>query len=160
MVILRKKLAGISERSLERFTRRAQHAAGLEGEVNVLVTGTTEIRRLNRRFRDQDKATDVLSFPSADGLSAGDIAICAEISAANARRLGHSPSEELQILILHGMLHLAGYDHQRDGGEMAREEQRLRRALSLPVSLIERSRDGTGPAGKVGERARHRRRRT
>ncbi|HEV8523777.1 MAG TPA: rRNA maturation RNase YbeY [Terriglobales bacterium] len=160
MVILRKKLAGISRRALEHFARRARRAAGLKGEVNVLVTGSAEIRRLNRRFRKKDEPTDVLSFPAADGISAGDIAISSEIGAVNARRLGLSPAEELKILILHGMLHLAGYDHERDQGAMARQEQRLRRALGLPSSLIERSRDGTPPTADGGVRARRRRRRT
>ena len=119
-----------------------------------------EIRRLNRRFRQMDKATDVLSFPATDGFSAGDIAISADVGAANARRLGLSPAEELKILILHGMLHLAGYDHERDQGAMARQEQRLRRALGLSMSLIERSGDGTRPATDARVRARRRGRRT
>jgi len=97
---------------------------------------------LNRRFRGKDKATDVLSFP-AEGLGAGgwagDVAISADIASQNARALGHSPVEEIKILALHGILHLAGFDHENDRGQMAREEARLRRLLRLPVSLIERS---------------------
>ena len=65
------------------------------------------------------------------GYLAGDLAISAEIAARNARRLGHSAADELKILILHGLLHLAGHDHETDGGEMARKEARLRRALGL-----------------------------
>lgn len=160
MVILRNKLRGISRQALERFARRAQRAAGLKGEVNVLVTGSMEIRRLNRRFRQMDKATDVLSFPAADGFSAGDIAISCDVGAANARRLGHDLVEELKILILHGMLHLSGYDHERDRGEMASQERRLRQALGLPGSLAERSRDDTRPAAGTRARARRRRRPT
>jgi probable rRNA maturation factor len=114
----------------------------LRGEVNVLVTSSAELRQLNRRFRGKNKSTDVLSFPAASGLMddlAGDVAISAEIAAKNAALLRHSTAAEVRILALHGVLHLAGYDHERDHGEMARKEQRLRRSLGLPVGLIERS---------------------
>ena len=91
----------------------------------------------------------MLSFPPmtdfADGL-AGDVAISQEIATKNARAIGHAPAEEIKILALHGVLHLAGYDHESDNGEMAREENRLRRKLGLPVGLIERS--GKTPARK------------
>ncbi len=143
MVILRHPIAGVSQAALERFAARARRAAGLRGEVNVLVTGDGEVRRLNRQFRHQDKPTDVLSFPGLDRELAGDIAISAATASRNAKRLGHTTAEELKVLLLHGLLHLAGYDHERDRGEMARKEQRLRRDLGLPVSLIERS-NGTG----------------
>ncbi|HYN15247.1 MAG TPA: rRNA maturation RNase YbeY, partial [Terriglobales bacterium] len=87
----------------------------------------------------------------------GDIAISAEFGARNARRLGHSPADELKILILHGLLHLAGYDHETDGGAMARKEARLRRALGLPTALIERTTGvgrQNGTRGAVGKRRR------
>ncbi|MCI0353421.1 MAG: rRNA maturation RNase YbeY [Acidobacteria bacterium] len=138
MVLVRAKVSGVSRRSLERFLASAQRAAGVAGEVNVLVTGSAEMRRLNRSFRGKDWATDVLSFPAPVNGVGGEVAICAPVAARNARRLGHSTGKELQVLILHGILHLAGYDHERDGGEMARKETRLRRALGLPVGLIER----------------------
>jgi probable rRNA maturation factor len=92
----------------------------------------------------------VLSFPAIPGLMedfAGDVAISAEIAARNARRLGHTAAEEIRILTLHGLLHLAGYDHERDGGEMERKEARLRKSLGLPVGLIERS--GRSARGKI-----------
>ena len=139
MVILRQSVRGVSERALQRFAARARQAAGLAGEMNVLVTTDRDLRALNRRFRRKDKATDVLSFPGENG-AAGDIAISAETAARNARRLGHSTAAELKVLILHGVLHLAGYDHERDRGQMARREQRLRRELRLPAGLIERGR--------------------
>jgi probable rRNA maturation factor len=87
------------------------------------------MKALNRRFRGKDKPTDVLSFPAepdAPKNFAGEIAISAEIAAQNARALGHSPAEEVKILVLHGILHLRGYDHECDNGEMARREQQLR----------------------------------
>ncbi len=127
---------GISASALERFARAAQKLAGVRGEVAVLVAGSRRIQEMNHRYRKKNKPTDVLSFPREDG---GDIAICARIARENARRFGHSPAEELKILVLHGMLHLAGYDHETDQGEMARREARLRARLKLPASLIDRT---------------------
>jgi probable rRNA maturation factor len=145
LVILQKKVAGLTQAALERFVAQARRAAGMPGEVNVLVTGNTEIRRLNRDFRKKDKPTDVLSFaPPTDNHNggrvrfAGDIAISADIAGENASRFGHPPSEEIKILTLHGILHLAGFDHERDDGIMARNEMQLRHALNLPSALIER----------------------
>jgi len=129
---------------LARFLLRAQRAAGLRGEVNLLLAGSREIRELNRRYRGQDKITDVLSFPADGGAGkafAGDIAISADLAAQSARQFGHAPAEELKILLLHGVLHLAGYDHERDNGRMARTEERLRDQLGLPTALIARSGD-------------------
>jgi probable rRNA maturation factor len=142
MVILQKRVAGLSEGALDRFVTRAKRAAGVRGAVTILVTSSLELRRLNQRFRDKDKPTDVLSFPAemiSKGRFAGEVAISAEIAAQNARRLGHSPAEEIKVLVLHGLLHLAGYDHEADKGTMARREMRLREQLKLPVALIERS---------------------
>lgn len=126
---------------MTRFVARAQRAARLRRTVNVLVTSSRELKSLNRLFRGKNYPTDVLSFPAAGNLAnsiAGDVAISVEIAAKNARRLKHSTAEEVKILMLHGVLHLAGYDHERDDGEMARKENRLRRSLGLPVGLIER----------------------
>jgi len=112
--------------------------------VNVLVTSSAELRSFNQRFRGANKTTDVLSFPALPVTRrqakrvAGDVAISADIARENARRLGHSVADEVKILTLHGMLHLAGYDHERDNGEMARKESRLRRQLKLEGGLIER----------------------
>jgi probable rRNA maturation factor len=142
LVILKRRIPGLNEASLARFLVRARRAAGLRDKVNVLVTGDRELQRLNRRFRGHNKATDVLSFPALSGARnglAGDVAISAEIAATNARRFGHDAAEEIKVLVLHGVLHLAGYDHENDHGEMARKEQHLRRALRLPIGLIERA---------------------
>jgi probable rRNA maturation factor len=145
MVILQKRIAGLSEASLERFVRRARRAAGLKGPVNLLVASSGVVRGLNQRFRGKNNATDVLSFPPPLALPgkrprlAGEIAISADIARKNAAALGHTPAEEVKILSLHGILHLAGFDHERDNGKMAREEFRLRQGLRLPVGLIERS---------------------
>jgi len=142
MIILHKNVAGASEGSLSTFTAKAKRAAGLRGSVSVLLTNNRELRVLNRQFRGKDKATDVLSFPS-EVVGAhrfiGDVAISVEIAAQNAKRLGHSTAKEVKILILHGLLHLAGYDHEADHGEMARIEERLRNRLGLPAGLIART---------------------
>lgn len=156
-MILHKPVAGLNERSLERFVVRAKRAAGLRGAVTVLVTTSTELRSLNHRFRGKDKPTDVLSFPAemmSHGRFAGDVAISADIAAKNARRLGHTPAEEIKVLTLHGLLHLAGYDHEADDGTMARREGRLREQLGLPVALIERSQKPRGPQRAARRRAR------
>ena len=139
---MRAKVSGVSRRGLERFLARARRAAGVPGEVNVLVAGTADMRCLNRKFRGQDRATDVLSFPASAHGAGGELAICAPIAVSNARLLGHSAVKEVQVLILHGLLHLAGYDHER--GRMARKEAELRRALGLPVGLIERASSSMG----------------
>jgi len=142
LVILRKPVVGLSDTALAQFVARACHASKLKGTVNVLVTGSSELRSLNRRFRSKDQPTDVLSFPPGVGFVnglAGDIAISADIARQNARKLGHSAADEIKILALHGVLHLVGYDHDRDDGAMARREAALRRSLGLPLGLIERS---------------------
>lgn len=142
MVIFQKRVPGLNEASLDRFLGRARRAVGLRGKVTALVTTNRALRVLNQRFRGKDQPTDVLSFPAESRVVhdfAGDVAISAEIAAQNARRLGHTPKDEIKILALHGVLHLAGYDHERDGGEMARKEERLRKQLGLPAALIERT---------------------
>jgi probable rRNA maturation factor len=142
MVILRKSVPGLNEASLQRFLTRARRSAKLSGVVNVLVTSSRELRGLNRRFRGKDAPTDVLSFPPMPGLVdglAGDIAISADIAARNGKLLGHSSAEEIKILVLHGILHLAGYDHECDQGEMARKEDALRKEMGLPSGLIDRN---------------------
>ena len=142
MVILQKRVPGLTEDTLDRFVTRAKRSAGLRGSVTVLVTTSRELRRLNQRFRGKDTPTDVLSFPPArlavKGF-AGDVAISADIAARNARLLGHSQAEEIKILTLHGVLHLSGYDHETDNGAMRRREELLRRQLGLPLGLIERN---------------------
>ena len=157
MVILQKRVAGLNEASLGRFVARAKRAAGLRGAVTILVTSSAELRRLNHRFRGKDKPTDVLSFPAemiSQGRFAGDVAISAEIAAQNARRLGHSPAEEVKVLALHGLLHLAGYDHEADNGTMAKREARLRDQLGLPVALIERTENAAAPSRRTRRQAR------
>jgi len=142
LVIFQKRVMDLTELALRRFLAHARRAAALNGGVNVLLTSSAEMKSLNRRFRGKDQPTDVLSFPAEPGAQekfAGEIAISAEIAAQNARTLGHSPAEEVKILVLHGVLHLRGYDHECDNGRMARREKQLRAKLHLPLGLIERA---------------------
>jgi len=131
-----------SARTLARFLAAAQQAVKLRGQVTVLLTTDAAIRKLNRQFRGKNKATDVLSFPAegvgADGM-AGDLAISVTTALKQAREQGHALSTEIKVLVLHGLLHLAGYDHEADDGQMARRERLLRAQLKLPQGLIERA---------------------
>jgi probable rRNA maturation factor len=152
-----------SVHALGRFLHDAQSAVKLRGEVTVLLTTDTAIRRLNRQFRGKNKATDVLSFPAYSPAPkskgpepaaksslvsgsrpgpprvVGDIAISVHTARKQADALGHALAVEIKVLMLHGLLHLAGLDHETDDGEMARREGRLRAKLRLPQGLIERS---------------------
>src|SRR4051794_38214246 len=133
-----------STRTLSRFLRQAQAAVRLRGQVSVLLTTDRKIRGLNRQFCGKDKATDVLSFPAPEALVhevAGDLAVSVPTAMRQAREQGHALGVEIKVLILHGLLHLAGFDHESDNGEMARRERLLRGRLRLPYGLIERSRE-------------------
>ena len=147
----------LRRRALAAFLKEATAAARLDGEVSVLLAGDARLRRLNREFRQKDQATDVLSFPvdphlpisgkcgAPNGDSAGDLAISVETAARQAAEFGHPLAAELETLVLHGLLHLAGYDHESDGGRMARREAALRRRFGLATGLIERA---DKPAGR------------
>ena len=108
------------------------------GVVAIAILSDSRVQTLNRRFRGTNKSTDVLSFP-AGGDNLGDIAISRGIARKQAKLLGHSLATELRVLALHGLLHLLGYDHESDTGQMARTEARLRRKARLPQGLIARS---------------------
>jgi len=157
VVIFRRRVSELTELALGRFVMRARRAAGLKGTVDVLVTSNAEMRELNRRFRGKNKATDVLSFPAPSGGDrtpfAGEIAISAEIAAQNASDCGHKAAQEVKILVLHGVLHLCGYDHERDKGQMARRERQLRAQLRLPVGLIERAANSSKSAAARSKRS-------
>ena len=127
-----------TRQTLLKHLRASQAAVGLKGEVAVLLTTDDGIRGLNRRFRKKNKATDVLSFPADGDGMAGDLAISLETAARQAAEQGHALGVELRVLILHGLLHLKGMDHESDDGAMARREARLRTQLKLPLGLIER----------------------
>jgi probable rRNA maturation factor len=129
---------------LRDFWRKLADALAPGQAVTCLVTTDEVLRDLNTRFRGKPEATDVLSFPSGDaGQGLGEIAISLDRAAAQASALGHATlghttEDELHILMLHGLLHLTGMDHETDAGEMASVEARWRRKLGLPLGLIER----------------------
>ena len=135
--------SALGKRDLNRFLAEAAAALGLAGDVSVLLTGDEQLRAMNRQFRGVDKPTDVLSFPalqeSANCGQGGDLAISLETAAIQAADHGHTLQTEIKVLILHGLLHLAGYDHERDQGQMRRRESLLRRQFALPAGLVERT---------------------
>jgi probable rRNA maturation factor len=135
--------SAVGKRDLNRFLAEAMAALGLAGEVSVLLTGDEQLRTMNLQFRGVDKPTDVLSFPAlpeaANGGQGGDLAISLETAAIQATDHGHPLQMEVKVLILHGLLHLAGYDHERDQGQMRRRETLLRKRFALPSGLVERT---------------------
>lgn len=138
-VTFRRVPAGLRKRAIENFAHRLQSEVTKGRVFDCLITGDAELRKLNREYRRKDYPTDVLSFPSAALETLGDIAISTGRARAQAREFGHSLEDEIRILMLHGVLHLMGMDHESDSGKMARAEKRWRARLSLPNGLIERS---------------------
>jgi probable rRNA maturation factor len=140
----KRSTSALGKRDLNRFLACAAEALDLTGEFSVLLTGDERLRALNLQFRGLDKPTDVLSFtplPEASNCGqGGDLAISLETAAVQAAVYGHTLQMEVKILILHGLLHLAGYDHEHDQGQMRRRESRLRKQFALPAGLVERSR--------------------
>jgi probable rRNA maturation factor len=116
------------------------------GLVNIAIVSDGHVQRLNRQFRGVNKPTDVLSFPNSERRAAsrevprllGDIVIARGVARRQAREAGHSETKEWRVLALHGLLHLIGYDHERDDGRMRRVERRLRRKGGLREGLIDR----------------------
>ena len=131
----------ISPRGLASWLQQAAPRRA-RGEVTVALISDARMRALNRVFRGQDNATDVLSFPADTPMFLGDIAIAAGVAQRQAAEAGHSVATELRVLALHGLLHLLGYDHDRDNGQMKRLEARLRRSAGLQQGLIERGSPG------------------
>ncbi len=132
---------GLSLSGLARFLNRARAAVGLRGAVDVLLANDRTLRQLNKTFRGKDQPTDVLSFPAPSSFAAqhaGDLAISLDTATRQARTYGHTLRDEVRILLLHGLLHLSGEDHETDNGEMAAREATLRRELRLTTTLIER----------------------
>jgi probable rRNA maturation factor len=142
------RIVPVNLRALERFLQQVKTEIGLgKGCVAIRLIGDPEMARLNEAYRKKKGPTDVLSFPAAEssakpgalrqqvrragGGFLGDIAISPKVARRNAKSLGRQLPEELKVLILHGVLHLLGYDHETDSGEMERIEVRLRRRLGI-----------------------------
>jgi len=113
------------------FATKALAAIGKTDSATIAFVSDKKIRELNRQFRGVDKATDVLSFPAEEPNNLGDVAISVETAATQAKENRLSFENEIAQLILHGLLHLSGYDHETDNGEMNRLELRLRRKLDI-----------------------------
>ena len=131
MVLLnRQRRRRVDAPRLRRVLHGAAEALRVEGEVALVLAGDRLVHRLNRQYRGKDRPTDVLSFPGdgAEG-SLGDIVISLDTAARNARGLGRTLPQELDVLALHGFLHVLGHDHETDDGTMDRIERRLRRRL-------------------------------
>ncbi len=128
-------------RGFRPWLQHLSSVCGIFGEFGVALVGDGQIRAWNRTYRGRDYATDVLSFPSGGDCKGylGDIAISLDTARRQAQEQGHSLETELRVLALHGLLHLAGGDHESDGGEMAAKEERFRRRLELPAGLIART---------------------
>ncbi len=147
------RVLGISRGGLTRFAARARELVGVRGGVDVLLTTDTVLRRLNREYRGKDKATDVLSFPAAVEVAAehaGDLAVSLETAARQAKEHGYALGDEVRVLLLHGLLHLSGMDHEADRGEMAAREAELRLRLRLPVGLIGRAQEAGSRKKEAG----------
>ena len=165
-VTFRRTPPDFRRRTVELFARRLQKEVAKGQPFDCLITGDADLRRLNREFRGLDYPTDVLSFPAGQpaGLGSagpqaeaaeradagqpaarpasrlGDLAISLGRARAQAREFGHDIEHEVEILMLHGLLHLLGFDHETDRGQMARAEKRWRTRLGLASGLIERVR--------------------
>ena len=113
--------------------------ARARGAMTIALVSDARVRALNRTYRNKDTATDVLSFPSDERGYLGDVVIASGVAQRQAREAGHRLATELRVLALHGLLHLLGYDHERDDGRMAKLERRLRKRGGLREGLIERA---------------------
>ena len=136
----RQRKIAFDESKVCEFLSRISHDLAAGGEFSVVVSSDEAVRKANRRFRNESKTTDVLSFPDGEGGYLGDLLIAASRAAKQARDHGHSVEEEINALALHGILHLNGYDHESDRGEMNSEEERLRAKYGLKSGLIARAR--------------------
>ncbi len=114
-------------------------------DIELILCDNKKIRALNKQYRGIDKATDVLSFPLEailPNMPLGSIVISLDYVHKGAKEFGHTPQEELALLFIHGTLHLLGFDHEIDQGQMRQEEYRLIKQFNLPDSLIVRTEKG------------------
>jgi probable rRNA maturation factor len=129
VVLVNRQRRRLDTSRLRRVLLGAAGALRVSGEVALVFTGDRRMRRLNQQYRGKDEPTDVLSFPGSRETGLGDIVISVESAARNAKGLGRTVPQELDVLALHGFLHVLGYDHETDDGTMDRLERRLRKRL-------------------------------
>jgi probable rRNA maturation factor len=139
-ILYRRAGRGLPKRELRAFADQLRDTLTGGRSFTCMITDDRELARLNRMFLGNDYPTDVLSFPAEGPGPIGELAISVERARQQAEEHGHSPADEIRILMLHGVLHLLGMNHENDRGAMARTEKRWRREFGLPVGLIERSR--------------------
>ena len=132
LVVFRRTPAALDRTAIESFAQSLRKR--LRAEFSCLITTDAELKRLNEQFRKKDYATDVLSFPGTL-----ELAISYQRARAQAAEFGHGVEDEIRILMLHGVLHLLGMDHETDDGAMGRREATWRRKLGLPNGLIQRA---------------------
>ena len=135
----RQRKVRIQDRQIADFLAKLSENEAPGREIAVLVASDQFVRQANTRFRGKNSSTDVLSFPDGEDGRLGDILISAARAERQAREYGHTVEDEVKTLILHGFLHLSGYDHEADSGEMRAKERRMRRKYGLSAGLIERS---------------------
>jgi probable rRNA maturation factor len=130
LLLNRQRRRAVRTRRLRRVLEGAARALSVKGDVALVLTGDRAVRALNARYRGKDRPTDVLSFPGGGAeAELGDIVISVETAERNARAQRRTLAQELDVLALHGFLHVLGYDHETDDGTMDRLERRLRRRL-------------------------------
>jgi probable rRNA maturation factor len=134
LVSFRRVPSRVDRRRVAKFAEALKAKLAAKLDFHCLVTTDSELRALNAQFRGKDYATDVLSFPETN-----DLAISYGRASAQARAFGHTVEEEIGILMLHGVLHLLGMDHETDDGRMRRRESQWRKKLGLPAGLIARA---------------------
>lgn len=135
----RQRKIRFDEEEVAAFVRRAGRQTAHGRAFAVVIAADAALRRLNRQFRGKRSATDVLSFPDGEDGRLGDILISAARAERQAREFGLRLEDEFKVLILHGLLHLLGYDHEVDAGRMRRAETRWRKKYGLATSLTERA---------------------
>ena len=129
------------KRQLKSFAQLLSQSVAKGRTFTCLITSDSELQNLNSQFLGHDYPTDVLSFPAgATESELGDLAVSADRAEEQAQELSHTRVDEIRVLMLHGVLHLTGMDHESDCGEMARAEQKWRAQLNLPATLISRTR--------------------
>jgi probable rRNA maturation factor len=139
LLLFRKAHRGLPRQELRSFVEILSSKVAGGREFTCLLTDDDALLRLNKQFLGKNYPTDVLSFPSGEKSgSLGELAISCDRAAEQASRFGHTVVEEIQILMLHGILHLLGFDHETDKGKMAGIERKWRKQFELPLGLIER----------------------
>jgi probable rRNA maturation factor len=136
------RLTSPEKRLLNQFSRTLSEDVVGGLPFTSLITNDRELQKLNKQFLGHDYATDVLSFPSGMPGHLGELAISVERAEEQANSFGHSRLDEIRLLMLHGLLHLTGMDHETDSGAMSRAESKWRSRFKLPIALISRSKLG------------------